>query len=127
MTVVVDASLIVAGLVDTGADGRWAERDIAGEALAAPHLLSVEVANVLRRVARSGELSSDIASLAHAELRDLRVEVFDDDIVPLVSGSCVATSPPTTPGTSRSPSCSTSRSPRSTADSPALPDPGASS
>lgn len=81
MTVVVDASVIVAGLVDTGADGQWAERDIAGEALAAPHLLSVEVANVLRRVARSGELSSDIASLAHAELRDLRVEVFDDDIV----------------------------------------------
>ncbi|MDQ4069122.1 MAG: hypothetical protein M3203_06590 [Actinomycetota bacterium] len=47
--VVVDASCVVAALVDDGAAGRWAETLIADDDLAAPHLMPVEVANVLRR------------------------------------------------------------------------------
>lgn len=81
MTVVVDASVIVAALVDSGPDGQWAEQIIAREALAAPHLLPVEAANVLRRVASAGDLSDDVASLAHADLVDLRVELFGYEIV----------------------------------------------
>lgn len=76
MTLVVDASLIVAALVDTGEDGRWAESLLAGEALAAPHLMPVEAANILRRAALSGDISADVASLAHRDLLDLRVELF---------------------------------------------------
>ena len=49
MTLVVDASLLVAALVDDGADGRWAESELVGDYLAAPHLVYVEVANILRR------------------------------------------------------------------------------
>lgn len=76
MTLVVDASLTVAALVDTGSDGRWAESLLAGDALAAPHLMPVEATNILRRAMLSGDISADAASLAHNDLLDLRVELF---------------------------------------------------
>jgi predicted nucleic acid-binding protein len=76
VTVVVDASVVVAALVDTGAEGRWAERVLATDDLAAPHLLPVEAANILRRLALQGEISDDAAALAHADLLDLRVALF---------------------------------------------------
>ena len=34
----------------------------------APHLMTVEVAYILRRTIHAGELSQDLASIAHAEL-----------------------------------------------------------
>lgn len=76
MTLVVDASLVAAALVDSGPDGAWAERVLAGEPLAAPHLMPVEVANILRRAAGAGQISHDAAALAHTDLLDLRVELF---------------------------------------------------
>ena len=76
MTTVVDASLVVAALVDSGPDGEWASQELAGAALAAPHLLMVEVANILRRAALAREVSDDSAALAHADLLDLRIELF---------------------------------------------------
>ena len=72
MTVVIDASALVAALVDSGPDGQWAESLLTSD-LAAPHLLPVEVANVLRRAVNSGEITDDIASIAHGDLLDLRV------------------------------------------------------
>ena len=48
MTLVVDASMVVAGLTDSGVDGQWAESFLAGEVLTASHLMPVEVANILR-------------------------------------------------------------------------------
>lgn len=78
MTLVVDASVVVAALLDAGPDGRWAESVLfSGEALAAPHLLPVEAANVLRRAAAAGDLSDDAATLAHADLLRLSIELFD--------------------------------------------------
>ena len=76
MTLVVDASTVVAALVDSGTDGRWAEALLASDSLAAPHLLPVEVANILRRSVLAHAISADQASLAHADLLDLRVELF---------------------------------------------------
>lgn len=76
MTVVVDASAVVAALVDDGPDGRWAEATIAGEALVAPHLMPVEAANILRRAVLAGELPADAAALAHGDLLRLRVAHF---------------------------------------------------
>lgn len=72
---VVDASVVVAALVDDGPDGRWAEGRLASAPLAAPHLMPAEVANVLRRASLTGRISADAASLAHADLGDLRVEL----------------------------------------------------
>jgi predicted nucleic acid-binding protein len=76
MTAVVDASVIVAALVDAGPIGRWAERQLQTERLAAPHLLPVEASNVLRRAELVGDLSSEIAALAHADLMDLPIELY---------------------------------------------------
>jgi len=76
VTLVVDASLVVAALIDSGTDGRWAESMLESDALAAPHLLPVEVANVLRRAVAMDEVSADSASLAHADLLGLRIGLF---------------------------------------------------
>jgi len=76
MTLVVDSSVVAAGLTDIGADGRWAESLLAGDTLAAPHLMPAEAANILRRAALAGDISADVAALAHADLIDLRVEFF---------------------------------------------------
>jgi predicted nucleic acid-binding protein len=76
MTLVVDPGLVVAALVDSGPDGMWADQLLATDSLAAPHLMPVEVASVLRRAAMSGEISADTASMAHADLLSLRVELF---------------------------------------------------
>jgi len=76
VTVVVDASAIVAALVDSGQDGEWATTELLREDLAAPHLMPVEAANILRRAVIAGDLSVDVATLAHDDLARLRVELF---------------------------------------------------
>jgi predicted nucleic acid-binding protein len=73
---VVDASLVVAALIDSGKDGTWALELLATGQLAAPHLMPVEAANILRRAVLSGQVSADAAALAHADLLALRIELF---------------------------------------------------
>ncbi len=81
MTVVLDASVVVSALVDDGPAGRWSEQWLLSGALAAPHLMPVEAANILRRAALRGDITADTASHAHADLQDLRVELFPYDVV----------------------------------------------
>lgn len=76
MTVVLDASVVVAALVDDSETGRWAETVLSSGHLSAPHLLPVEVGNILRRAALHGDVSEDIAALAHRDLLALRVALF---------------------------------------------------
>ena len=76
MTLVVDASLVVAALVDGGPNGSWAEGLLVSDAIVAPHLLPAEVANVLRRAVSAGHVSEDSASIAHAERGALRMDLF---------------------------------------------------
>jgi len=76
VTQVADATVVVAALVDSGDDGEWAESVLRGGGLAAPHLLPVEVANILRRFAMVGNLTPEVAALAHADLLQLRVQFF---------------------------------------------------
>ncbi len=76
MSLVVDASVVAAALVDTGPDGTWADGVLGSEDLLAPHLMPVEVANVLRRLAISGDISTESASLAYADLLKLRIALF---------------------------------------------------
>jgi predicted nucleic acid-binding protein len=73
---VVDASAVVAALVDAGPDGRWAESILVHEVLAAPHLMPVEAVNILRRAVLAGDLPADTAALAHDDLVQLRVAMF---------------------------------------------------
>lgn len=72
MTLVVDASMVVAALVDNGPTGEWADSLLASNRLAAPGLMLCEAANILRRAALE-EVSSETTVLAHADLLDLRV------------------------------------------------------
>jgi predicted nucleic acid-binding protein len=81
VTAVVDASVVVAALIDDGPVGRWAEELLVSTPLAAPHLMPVEAANILRRAALAGDVSDDIASLAHADLVALVVELFPYDVL----------------------------------------------
>ena len=76
MTNVVDSSVVIAALIDTGPAGRWAESLITSAPLAAPHLMPAEVTNVLRTAARAEVISGDVAALAHDDLRSLGVELF---------------------------------------------------
>jgi len=76
VTVVIDSSAVVAGLIDEGRDGEWARAQLRSESVAAPGHMLVEVSNVLRREVLAGALGRDVAALAHADLADLRVTTF---------------------------------------------------
>jgi predicted nucleic acid-binding protein len=73
---VIDASLVVAALIDSGKDGTWAQELLGTDQLAAPHLMPVEVANILRRAVLNEDLSPDSAALAHADLLALRIDLY---------------------------------------------------
>lgn len=76
MTLVVDAAMVVASLVDSGPEGTWADSLLETDWLIAPHLMPVEAANILRRGALAGDITTDVASMAHADLIALRVALF---------------------------------------------------
>ena len=75
MTVVVDASVVVAALVDSGPEGRWAESVVGADSLTAPELVQVEAANILRRLESRGEISRIEANGAQRDLLRLDVEL----------------------------------------------------
>lgn len=75
MNVVVDSSVVVAALVDTGADGDWAERILEQYGLFAPEHLPVEATNVIRRLERGKGISEQEANGAFQDLQDLDVEL----------------------------------------------------
>ena len=76
MTVVADASVLVAALVDSGREGKWAESAVAEGFLAGPELVLAEASNILRRLERSGEISRLEANSAHRDLLRLDLELF---------------------------------------------------
>ena len=76
MRAVVDASVIVAGLLDSGRDGRWAEAQLSAGELAGPDLALAEASNVLRRLEAAGVLSRLEAASAHRDLLELDIALF---------------------------------------------------
>lgn len=74
--IVVDASVVAAALVDSGPAGTWAEELLAASPLAAPHLLPVEVASILRKAAGVGAISGDVATMAHRDLAEVAIGLF---------------------------------------------------
>lgn len=79
MTLVVDASLVVASLLNAGRDGIWARQIILADDVSAPHHVLVEVSNVLRKRELAGEISGDVASIAHAELLAMAIDLHPYD------------------------------------------------
>ncbi len=73
---VVDASVLVAALVDSGKDGVWSEQVIAGGFLVAPHLAIVECLNILRRLELAGQVGQLEAAAAQRNLHELEIELI---------------------------------------------------
>lgn len=76
MTTVVDASVLVAALIDTGPEGRWAVSLFSRGGLTAPEILPAETSNALRRLELSGRISVAEATLAYGDLQRLDLELF---------------------------------------------------
>ncbi len=74
--VAVDASALVALLLDGGADGRWATEAVSGADLVAPALVELEAANIIRRHELAGRVGADQAAQAHMDLLDLAIELW---------------------------------------------------
>ena len=76
MTVVVDASVLVAALVDAGREGKWAESVLSANSSAAPELALVETSNILRRLEQAGQISRLEATSSYRDLLRLDLELF---------------------------------------------------
>lgn len=81
MTLVIDASAVVAALTDGGDDGEWVRGAVRGHALVAPSHLFVEASNVLRRLVVSGALTVDLGVLAHEDLMQLSVTAVGFEVL----------------------------------------------
>lgn len=69
--IVVDASVLVVALGDDGPDGEAARAALAGETLAAPELIDLEVMSVLRRQVQFGHVAVHRGELAISDLAAL--------------------------------------------------------
>lgn len=75
MSIVIDASVVVAALVDTGPHGDWAEHILAVGSLQAPELVLAEATNIFRRLERAAVISTAEANAAHDDLMQLDIEL----------------------------------------------------
>ncbi|RMF24171.1 MAG: PIN domain-containing protein [Deltaproteobacteria bacterium] len=71
MSVVIDASVLVAATTDSGPDGTWAEQVISDQDLIAPHLALVEATNIPSRLERARMLTRLEATSAQRDLTEL--------------------------------------------------------
>ena len=76
MTVVIDASALVAVLVDSGPEGAWAESLITDGQLVGPELVLAEASNILRRLEQAGDISRIEATGSYNDLIQLDIELF---------------------------------------------------
>ncbi len=76
MSSVVDSSVLVAALVDTGPHGAWAETVLAGGSLYAPELAHAEATNIFRRLERARLITTPEANAARNDLMQLEIELF---------------------------------------------------
>lgn len=80
--IVVDASTLLEFLLNTDSAPRVAARVFgARETLHAPHLLDLEIAQVLRRYERAGAMSAARANHALADFADVQITRYPHDIL----------------------------------------------
>jgi len=77
LTLVVDASVVVAALIGIGSNVAWAEALLTRDDLSAPCLMFAEAANTLRGYELSGAIASEDAAAAHADLLRIPVTFHD--------------------------------------------------
>jgi predicted nucleic acid-binding protein len=76
LSTVVDSSVLVAALVDTGPRGAWAETVLAGGSLYAPELARAEATNIFRRLERVKLITTSEANAARNDLMQLDIDLF---------------------------------------------------
>ena len=76
MSIVIDSSVVVAALVDSGPHGDWAEEVLASGMLLAPELVRAEATNIFRRLERAKLITTPEANAAQDDLMQLDVEPF---------------------------------------------------
>ena len=76
MTMVIDSSVVVAALVDSGPQGHWAEGILAMGELCAPELFRAEATHIFRRLERAQIIATPEANAAQDDLMRLQVELF---------------------------------------------------
>ena len=80
--IVVDASAVLEVLLRTAAASAVEGRIFAdGETLHAPHLIDVEVAQVIRRYAAHGDIDADRGRAALADLSDMPIRRYPHDLL----------------------------------------------
>jgi predicted nucleic acid-binding protein len=79
VSIVIDASVLVAALIHTGTHGEWAEDILISGSLHAPELARAEATNILRRLERANQISSAQANAAQDDLMQLSLETFGFD------------------------------------------------
>jgi predicted nucleic acid-binding protein len=76
LSAVIDASVLVAALIDTGPNGAWAEEVLSAGGLHSPELACVEAMNILRRLERAKQITTAEANAAQDDLMQLNLELF---------------------------------------------------
>jgi predicted nucleic acid-binding protein len=76
LSAVVDSSVLVAALVDSGLTMTWAEQVLAGGNLCAPELAKVEAMNIIYRLERAKQIATVEANLDVHALSQLEIERF---------------------------------------------------
>jgi predicted nucleic acid-binding protein len=73
---VIDSSVVVAALIDSGPHGDWAEEVLAGGLLQAPEPVLVEATNIFCRLERAKLITTAEANAAQDDLMQLDIELF---------------------------------------------------
>ena len=76
MNIVIDSSVVVAALVDSGPHGDWAAEVLAGGLLQAPELVRAETTNIFRRLERAKLITTPEANAAQDDLMQLDIELL---------------------------------------------------
>jgi len=76
LSIVVDSSVLVAALIDSGPHGAWAEKVLARGSPYAPQLAPVEATNIFRRLERAKLITTPEANAAQDDLMQLDMELF---------------------------------------------------
>jgi predicted nucleic acid-binding protein len=76
LSTVIDSSVLVAALIDSGPYGAWAEKVLATGSLHAPELASAEATNIFHRLERANLITTPEANAAQDDLMELNIDWF---------------------------------------------------
>jgi predicted nucleic acid-binding protein len=76
LSIVIDSSVLVAALVDSGSHGAWAEMVLARGSLYAPELACAEATNIFRRLERAKLITTPEANAARNDLMQLDIDLY---------------------------------------------------